>query len=142
MQHPTPIEVVNGFNTAWAKGDIEKALTFIGENCIYELHVSGDALPFGGVTAGRENIAAVLRQIRRDFEYVLFRPFKLTPDGDIVRFQVEFMYRHMKSGEVIDGRFRMVMKVEDGSIVRADEYHDRAKVEAFFRLVEAKSRET
>jgi hypothetical protein len=29
----------------------------------------------------------------------------------------------------------MVMQVKDGLIVRADEYHDRAKVEAFMRLV-------
>ena len=28
----------------------------------------------------------------------------------------------------------MIMRVEDGLIVRADEYHDRAKVEAFMRL--------
>ena len=25
MRHPTPIEVVNGFNAAWARGDIDKA---------------------------------------------------------------------------------------------------------------------
>jgi hypothetical protein len=27
------------------------------------------------------------------------------------------------------------MRIEDGLIKRADEYHDRAKVEAFMRLV-------
>ena len=45
------------------------------------------------------------------------------------------MYRHRASGEVLSGRFRMVMQVKDGLIDRADEYHDRAKVEAFLRLV-------
>jgi ketosteroid isomerase-like protein len=44
------------------------------------------------------------------------------------------MYRHRRSGEVLSGRFRMIMRVEDGLIVRTDEYHDRAKVEAFLRL--------
>ncbi len=45
------------------------------------------------------------------------------------------MYRHRASGEVLDGRFRHVMRVKDGLIVRTDEYHDRAKVETFMRLV-------
>ena len=44
------------------------------------------------------------------------------------------MYRHRASGEVLSGRFRMLIRVEDGLVVRADEYHDRAKVEAFMRL--------
>jgi ketosteroid isomerase-like protein len=54
--------------------------------------------------------------------YILYRPFKLNADGDTVRHQVEFMYRHLQSGEVLAGRFRMVMQVKDGLIVRADEY--------------------
>jgi ketosteroid isomerase-like protein len=72
--------------------------------------------------------------MRRDFEYVLYRPLDLKPNGSEVRYQVEFMYRHLGSGEVLSGRFRLVMIVEGGLIVRADEYHDRAKVEAFMRL--------
>jgi ketosteroid isomerase-like protein len=141
LRHPTPIEVVNGFNTAWARGDIEEAISYIAEDCVYELHISDEALAHGGVTAGREKIAAVLRQIREDFEYILYRPFKLNANGDTVRHQVEFMYRHLQSGEVLQGRFRMVMQVKDGLIVRADAYHDRAKVEAFLRLVAKREQE-
>jgi ketosteroid isomerase-like protein len=47
------------------------------------------------------------------------------------------MYRHRDSGEVLSGRFRHVMRVENGLIRRVDEFHDRAKVEAFMRLVKA-----
>ena len=32
-----------------------------------------------------EKIFAVLRKIREDFEYILYRPFKLNADGDTVR---------------------------------------------------------
>jgi ketosteroid isomerase-like protein len=28
----------------------------------------------------------------------------------------------------------MIMRIQDGLIVRTDEYHDRAKVEAFLRM--------
>ena len=51
------------------------------------------------------------------------------------------MYRHRDSGEMLNGRFRMVMQVTDGLLVRTDEYHDRAKVEAFMRLVGRRPRE-
>jgi len=135
LPHPDPLEVVTQFNRAWEAGDIEAALTYVADDAVYELHVSDEVLPFGGTTAGRAAIEAMLRRIRADWEYILYRPLPLTQAGNIVRFQVEFMYRHRASGEVLSGRFRLVMRIEDGLIKRADEYHDRAKVEAFMRLV-------
>jgi ketosteroid isomerase-like protein len=83
---------------------------------------------------GRANIEAGLRLARQQFHYLLYRPLDLFARGNDVRHQVEFMYRHQASGELLSGRFRMVMRVEDGLITRAEEYHDRAKVEAFLRL--------
>lgn len=115
-------------------------MAYVADDAVYELHISGEALPHGGMTAGRAPIEAVLRQIRFDWDYLLYRPLALVEDGEVVRFQVEFMYRHRASGEVLGGRFRMVMHIKDGLIDRADEYHDRAKVEAFLRLV-GRSRE-
>jgi ketosteroid isomerase-like protein len=136
LPRPSPLEIVERFNAAWADGNIEAALAHVAEDSVYELHISGEVLPFGGETVGRDNIAGVLRRIRADWEYILYRPLALAQDGDNVRFQVEFMYRHRASGEVLSGRFRQVMQIENGLIKRTDEYHDRAKVEAFMRLVQ------
>lgn len=129
-----PAEVVRAFTRFWVPGDIDSALLLIAEHAVYALYISGDVLPFAGVTAGRDNIAVALRRMRQDFEYLLYRPLDLVTNGDEVRYQVEFMYRHRASGEVLSGRFRMIMRIEKGLLVRADEYHDRAKVEAFMRL--------
>ena len=129
-----PADVVRRFTLFWVPGDIDGAIALVAEHAVYALYISGDLLPFAGETAGRANIEGALRQIRTDFEYLLYRPLDLIEQGDEVRYQVEFMYRHRRSGEVLNGRFRMIMRVEDGLIVRADEYHDRAKVEAFLRL--------
>ncbi len=136
MPQPGPLEVVSKFNSAWQAGDIEGALALVADDAVYELHVSKEVLPFGGETVGRVGIAAVVDRIRADWDYILYRPLVLAGHGEIVRFQVEFMYRHRASGDVLSGRFRMVMKVENGLITRVDEYHDRAKVEAFMRLVQ------
>jgi ketosteroid isomerase-like protein len=134
LKTATPVEVVERFNTAWAPGHIDEAMRHVAEDAVYTLYISEELLPFGGQTVGRDNIAAALRQVRRDFEYVLYRPFDLRAKGDEVRHQVEFIYRHRPSGEALSGRFRIVMQVRNGLIERADEYHDRAKVEAFLRL--------
>ena len=129
-----PADVVREFTRFWTAGDIDSALLLIAEDAVYALYISGDVLPFAGETAGRDNIAVALHRMRQDFEYLLYRPLDLVVNGDNVRYQVEFMYRHRASGEVLSGRFRMIMRVEYGLLVRTDEYHDRAKVEAFMRL--------
>jgi len=135
LLHPAPADVVAKFNAAWEAGDVEAALAFVADDAVYELHISSEVLPFGGQAVGRAAIEATFRRIRADWDYILYRPLALTEAGDIVRFQVEFMYRHLASGQVLSGRFRLVMRIEGGLIKRADEYHDRAKVEAFMRLV-------
>lgn len=129
-----PIDVVRRFNSAWVAGEIDRAIAYVADDAVYALHLSDDLVPTGGETIGRANIEAALRKVRQQFDYLLYRPLGMRADGDAVRFQVEFMYRHRRSGEILSGRFRMVMRVENGLIVRTEEYHDRAKVEAFLRL--------
>lgn len=136
-----PADVVGKFNKAWAAGDIGAVMALVAEDAEYALHLSNDILPFGGVTTGRAAIEATIRQIRESFEFILYRPMQLAVEGDAVRYQVEFMYRHRASGEMLQGRFRLVMRVVNGLIVSAQEYHDRAKVEAFMRLVSQKQHE-
>jgi ketosteroid isomerase-like protein len=130
----SPLDIVARFNKAWAAGDIDAAMAVVGEDAVYRLHLSNDVLPFGGVTEGKTALEATLRKVREDFDYILYRPMSLNADGETVRFQVEFMYRHRASGQTLEGRFRHVMTVREGRIVCTEEYHDRAKVEAFMRM--------
>lgn len=109
-------------------------MRLVHENAVYNLYIAEDLLPVAGHTVGRVNIEAGLRLARKQFEYLLYRPMDLIAEGNEVRHRVEFMYRHRASGEILSGRFRMIMRVEDNLIVRADEFHDRARVEAFLRL--------
>jgi ketosteroid isomerase-like protein len=129
-----PADVVVRFNTAWAAGNLPAAMQFVAEHAVYTLYIDGELLPVGGDTVGRADIEEGLRLLRRQFEYLLYRPRDMHLDGGTARYQVEFMYRHRTSGEILSGRFRIVLRIEDGLIVRAEEYHDRARVEAFLRL--------
>ncbi len=109
-------------------------MQYIAEDAVYALHISEDLLPFGGETVGRANIELAFRQMRDQFDYLVFRPHNFSSDGDTVRLRVEHMYRHRASGAVLSGNFRLVMQVRDGKVTRCEEYHDRAMVETFMRL--------
>lgn len=131
-----PEDVIRRFLAVWAAGDIDACVGFLAEDAVYALYISREAVPFGGETVGRRDIEHALRQIRRQWDYLVFRPRNFVTDGDSVRLRVEHMYRHRSSGEVLSGYFRLVFTLRDGLIVRGDEYHDRAMVEAFVRLHE------
>lgn len=134
--HGSPREIVEAFNRLWSAGRLDAALEMVDDDAVYLLHVSETTLPFGGENRGKANVARALAKMREDFEYVLYRPFPLTENGDVVRGQVEFIFRHRKTGETIDGRCRMIWKVANGRIVRCEEYQDAAKLGAFMRLVD------
>jgi ketosteroid isomerase-like protein len=125
---------------AWAAGDVEGTLACFSEDAVYTLHVDGDALPFAGQQRGKAELKAALEMMRAEFDYVLYRPFPATVDGNRVRHQVEFIYRHRASGEELTGRFRSLYTVENGLITRCDEYHDAERIKAFARLAAAAER--
>lgn len=131
---PAIEDIVKAFNAAWAAGDIDAAIAYVAEDGVYALYLSNEVLPFAGETVGRAGIEAVLREVRRQFDYLVYRPHAIVVSGDIVRMRVEHMYRHRASGEMLTGNFRLVFTVRGDKIVRADEYHDRAMVETFMHL--------
>lgn len=129
------VVILRRFVRAWAEGDIPETMRYIAHDCVYALHISEVALPFAGETVGARAIEGTLRHIRDNFDYLLYRPFNVHDEKEQVRLQVEFLYRHRASGEPLSGQFRLVLKFRDGLIVRGDEYHDRARIEAFMRLI-------
>lgn len=131
---PSSEDTVRQALKAWAAGDVDRTVRYLAEDAVYALHISEDLLPFGGETVGRANIEAAFRQMRDQFEYLVFRPHNISGDGNAVRLSVEHMYRHRASGAMLTGNFRLVMQVSHGKITRCEEYHDRAMVETFMRL--------
>ena len=130
----TPEEVVKSFSEVWAQGDIDAALTYIADDCEYALYLSDELMPFAGEMKGLAAIEASLREMRRQFEYIVYRPHNFVSSGNDVRLRVEHIYRHRASGELLTGTFRLVFSVRGEKLCRGSEFHDRARVEAFMRL--------
>lgn len=128
---------VRAFCAASAAGDIETALALVADDAVYTLHLSEGMLPFVGESRGKAAIRDTLGQMRQHFDYLLWRPFRMSSEGETVRGQIEFLYRHRASGEQIAGRCRLVWTVRDGKLVACQEYQDRAMFETFLRLVGA-----
>lgn len=137
-----PRQVVGRFNTAWEHGDLDAAMSCAAEDCVFTLHVSEDVVEHAGRAVGREQIRATLAAARRHYDYILYRPHVLGVDGETVRVRVEFMGVHRASGERIGMTFRHVFVVRDGLIATCDEYHDRAKLEAYLRLIASEQAST
>jgi ketosteroid isomerase-like protein len=134
-----PEGILEGGLTAYALGDLEAAAAYFAEDAQYALYVDQDILPFGGQVIGRTAILGVWRNMSESFELLRYAARNLTVQDDIVRCQVDFAFRHRKSGEVIDGVMRVVAQVEDGRIVRYREYHDQERIRAFMRLCDQSS---
>lgn len=122
------------FLAAWMAGDVESAGLCFADDASYRLHLSPQLLQHGVEGSTREAVVEALCCFRANFDLLLFRPVCLRRTEQGARAQVEFIYRHRLSGETLMGRLRLVFLLRDGLIAGLDEYHDRARVEAFMRL--------
>jgi len=125
---------VASYLACWSAQDVEMTLRHFDEDISYALYISETALPFAGETRGKANIANILYSLLAQFDYLKHEPTIVGVDGDTVRVQVQFVYHHRETGGNLSGSKRLVFKLRNDAIVRVEEYHDAAMVEAFMRL--------
>lgn len=125
---------VESFLACWSVQDVEMTVAHVHDDLVYALYISEAALPYGGETRGKDNVRTVLYAILAEFDYLHYAPEIVSIEGEVIRVTAAFVYHHRRTGENLTGTKRMVFQLEDGLIIRIDEYHDAAKVEAFMRL--------
>jgi ketosteroid isomerase-like protein len=130
------LRVVAEFNWHWERGDLDRAMSLVADSCVFTVHVSEDLVEHAGQWVGAAQIRAALATARLHYDYNVYRPVIMGTAGNTVRVRVEFSGTHRPTGEPISMTFRQVMVVENGQILRCDEYHDRAKLEAYLRLIQ------
>jgi ketosteroid isomerase-like protein len=118
---------------AWCKGDVEGVLGCYADDCTYWCNAgSHDGVPFAveGKPAFRVFLQSIVAaaESRSVIEHFQFE------DG-VGRAQVEAYIRHRGTGHVLAGSFRQIVTFSGHKIVRLEEYHDAAKMAAFWRLV-------
>lgn len=120
---------------AYATGNFDGFLKLLADRVEYNLYLDESIVPFAGTAEGKFDFVTRLADMHRYFEYILFRPTEPRAHEDGFHASVEFVYRHRATGEILDGRFRLVIQVANGLVYRIREFHDAERIQAFFHLV-------
>ncbi|MBN8911506.1 MAG: hypothetical protein J0H65_05480 [Rhizobiales bacterium] len=118
---------------AWCDRDVERLLDQYVEDCTYWCNagvVDGEPFTLTGKQAFRPFLHSILLVADSRSVIELFQ-FK---DG-IARAQISAYVRHRRTGHVLAGLYRQVVTYRGNRIWRIEEYHDAAKMNAFWRLV-------
>jgi ketosteroid isomerase-like protein len=133
----SPREVTQTFLKRWADDPAGAMASMVARDIIYTLNVSPDFLLLGGETIGWDAVNAKMMGIRELFDYLVYKPRIMGVAGDQVRANIEVIFRHKFSGELLMGHMRTVVMVRDDMIARVDEYVDAPLIESFMRLFSA-----
>lgn len=129
----TAREVLDGTHAAWCAGDIERVLSFYTDDLVYWCNagsIEGQPYTVEGKPAFRTFMHSIVGVAESGSvtEYFHF-------DNNIGRASVECYLLHRRTGLVLSGTFRQVVHFRGRKIARLEEYHDAAKMGAFWRLV-------
>ena len=128
----TAREVLDGTHAAWSEGDIERVLSFYTDDLAYWCNAGsmGEPSTLEGKPAFRTFLHSILAVAESGSvtEYFHF-------DDGVARASVECYILHRRTGLRLSGSFRQVVHFRGRKIARLEDYHDAAKMAAFWRLV-------
>lgn len=126
--------VVASFFAYWSVQDLAMAVAQAHPDVVYTIHNGRDASPLAGVYRGPEACRDLGYAMLAEFDYLNYEPTIVAVEDNIVRAQVNFRYRHRKTGNIIEGSRRLVFEIKEGLIYRLDSYEDTRRLEAFMRM--------
>lgn len=126
-------EVVDGAHIAWCKGDIERLLSYYTDDVTYWCNAGSlDGVPY--IVEGKPTYRTFLRSIVSVAESATATEH-FTYENGIARAKVEAYIRHRRTGHTLSGTYRQIFTFRGRKICRLDEFHDAAKMAAFWRMV-------
>lgn len=129
----TAREVLHATHDAWRTGDIERCLSYYVDDLTYWCNAGSlDGIPY--VVEGKQTYRTFLRSIAAVADSSVTMERFQFEDG-IGRCKVEAYIRHRRTGHELMGSYRQVVTYRGRKILRLEEYHDAAKMAAFWRLV-------
>jgi ketosteroid isomerase-like protein len=120
---------------SWAAQDLDATMACFAEDVVFATHLPADVVPFAGVSRGKVELRRQLQIIIDQFEFLTYRPVRISTEGRLFRSQVKMHYRHRATGLTYKGRLRHVWEIEGDKITHFEEFHDPDRVRAFFQLI-------
>jgi ketosteroid isomerase-like protein len=126
-------EILDTAHAAWSRGDIEGVLAQYVDDLTYRCNTGGpNGAPLSIV--GKRALRAFIESIAAVADSMSVTDYFRYQDG-IGRASVECYIRHKGTGHMLAGSYRQIVTYRDGKIARSEEYHDAAKMAAFWRLI-------
>lgn len=120
---------------AWAAGDFDGFMALIADDILYTVNVDGLQVPYAMSAVGKDDVRFRLQLLLDTFDVTRFAVEALVHEADASRSRVHGVYRHKKTGEILDIKVRFRGVVSDGLLIRLEETHDARYIEAFERFV-------
>ena len=126
---------------AWAARDLDGTLARFADDVTFIIHLPPEVAPLVGEAKGKANLAARLRAILDEFDFIEYVPLQIRADGDACSSRIRFHYRHKATGLDYEGTMRHVCRVAGDRIAHFEEFHDAERVRTFLKFVEQVRRE-
>lgn len=133
LNEPTARGILEAAHAAWSSQDIESMLSWYHDDLTYFCNMGG----VGGEPLrlyGKPDMRAFLQPVIEVADS-LSVPSSFTYRDGVGRAQVEVFIRHRQTGSVLEGTYRQVVLFDGFKIKALEEFHDAAKMQAFWQMV-------
>lgn len=120
-------------HAAWSRGDVEGVLSCFTDDVTYCCNTGA---PDGGplVVIGKKAYREMLQPIADVAESISVSEYFRFTDG-VGRAKIECYIRHKKTHHTLVGSYRQLVAYRGDKIERLEEFHDAAKMVAFWRMI-------
>ena len=119
----------------WATGDFDGFLDLLHDDIIYIVNVDGMQVPYAMSGLGKADVEDRLQLVLETFIVTKFDVENIVHEDEYSRSLVHGVYRHKKTGEILDFKLRFRAWIENGLITRMEEILDAPFIEAYERFV-------
>ena len=120
---------------AWARRNLEEALSYVSDDIHHILNVDGSIAPFAASTSSKVELRQRLELLLNMFDFGALVTDDLIVRGREARARMKIVYIHKPAEERLITTFRIIAHQRKGLFYRIEQYHDAAYIEAFARRV-------
>jgi ketosteroid isomerase-like protein len=125
--------ILDRAHAAWSRGDVEGVLSQYVEDLTYCCNTGGvDGGPL--MITGKQGLREMLQPIVDVAESVSVSEYFRFNEG-MGRAKIECYIRHRKTRHMLVGSYRQLVTYRGDKIERLEEFHDAAKMVAFWRMI-------
>ena len=113
-------DILERAHAAWTRGNLDETLKCYDDQIVYSGNIGGPGgkpLVYTGKTAMRAFLEPILVLAE-----CISTPLTFVYRDGVGRAQIHFQLRHKKTGNVLRGTFRQIVKFRDGKITSLDEF--------------------